>query len=58
MTHMVASGGEVGIVNLIRNHECSKTPPSLFNDDRTTRAAETNASLVKVLIEETGVSCF
>ena len=30
MTHIVASGGEVDIVNLIGNHECSKTPPLLF----------------------------
>ena len=56
MTQMVASGGEVGIVNLIGNHECSKTPPSLFNEDGTMRAAGTNASLVKVLREETVVS--
>ena len=55
MTQMVASGGEVGIVNLIGNHECSNTPPSLFNDDETMRAAGTNASPVKVLREETGV---
>ena len=55
MTQMVAIGGEVGIVNLIGNHECSNTPPSLFNEDETTRAAGTNASPVKVLREETGV---
>ena len=55
MTQMAASGGEVGIVNLIGNHECSNTPPSLFNDDETMRAAGTNASPVKVLREETGV---
>ena len=55
MTQMVASGGEVGIVNLIGNHECSETPPSLFNEDGTIRATGTNASLVKVLMEETCV---
>ena len=55
MTQMVAIGGEVGIVNLIGNHECIKTPPSLFNEDETMRAAGTNASPVKVLREETGV---
>ena len=55
MTQMVAIGGEVGIVNLIGNHECSNTPPSLFNEDETMRAAGTNASPVKVLGEETGV---
>ena len=44
MTQMVASGGEVDIVNLIVNHECSKTPPSLYNEDGIMRAAGTNAS--------------
>ena len=53
MTQMVAIGGEVGIVNLIGNHECSNTPPSLFNEDETMRAAGTNASPVKVMREET-----
>ena len=56
MAQMFANGGEVGIVNLIENHECSKNPASLFNEDGTMRTAGTNASLVKVLIEETGVS--
>ena len=37
MTHIVATGGEVDIVNFIGNHECIKTPPSLFNEDATTR---------------------
>ena len=55
MIQMVASGGEVGILNLIGNHECSNTPPSLFKEDETMRAAGTNASPVKVLREETGV---
>ena len=55
MTQMVASGGEVGIVNLIGNHECSNTPPSLCNEDGTMKAAGTNVCLVKVLTEETGV---
>ena len=57
-TQMVASGGEVGIyiVNFIGNIECSKTHPSLFNEDGTMRAAGTKASPVKVLREETGVS--
>ena len=55
MTQLVASGGEVDIVNFIGNHECSKTPPSLFNEDGTMRAAGPKASLVKVLREETGV---
>ena len=31
MTHIIASGGEVDIVDFIGNHECSKIPLSLFN---------------------------
>ena len=56
MTHIVATGGEVDIVNFIGNHECIKNPTSLFNEDETTSAAGTNANLVKVLREETVVS--
>ena len=56
MTHIVVSGGEVDVVNLIGNYECSETPPSLFNEDGTMRAAGTKASLVKILREETCVS--
>ena len=57
MTQSVASGGEVDIVNFIGNHECIKTPPSLFNEDGTTSAAGTKANLVEVLREDTGVTC-
>ena len=32
MTHIVASGGEGDIVNLIGHQECSKTNPSLLNE--------------------------
>ena len=56
MTQIIASGGEVDIVNFIGNHECINTPPSLFNEDGTTSAAGTKANLVKVLREETVVS--
>ena len=57
MTQIVAaSSGAVDIVNFIGNHECIKTPPSLFNEDGTTSAAGTKANLVKVLREETVVS--
>ena len=52
----MASGGEVDIVNLIGNHGCSKTPASLVNENGTMRAAGTNASLFKVLREETCVT--
>ena len=43
-------------MNFIGNHECSKTPASLFNENGTMRAAGTKASLVKVLREETCVT--
>ena len=56
MTHIVASGSEVDIVNFIGNHECIKTPPSVSNEDGSTSAAGTNANLVKVLREETVIS--
>ena len=56
MIQIVASGGEVDIINFIGTNECSKTPPSLFNEDGTMRAAGTKASLVKVLKEETKVN--
>ena len=55
MTEMFASCGEVDIVNLIGNQECSKTPPSRFNADGTMIVAGPNASPFKVLREETGV---
>ena len=42
-------------MNFIGNHECGKTPASLFNENGTMRAAGTKASLVKVMREETGV---
>ena len=35
MTQIVASGDEVDIENFIGNHECSNTPPSLFNENTT-----------------------
>ena len=50
MTHIVASGGEGDIVNLVGNHECSKTTLNF-----SLRAAGTKASLVKVLRDDTRV---
>ena len=47
MTSIVGSGGEVDIVNFIGNHECSKTPASIVNENGTLRAAGIKASLVK-----------
>jgi len=55
MTQIIASGGEVDIVDFIGNHECSKIPQSLFNGDGTMRSAGAKANLVKTLKEETKV---
>jgi len=33
MTQVIAGGGEIDIVNFIGKHECSKVPPSLYDDD-------------------------
>ena len=55
VTQIIASGGEVDIVDFIGNHECSKIPQSLFNGDGTMRSACAKANLVKTLKEETKV---
>lgn len=56
ITQIVASGAEVDIEDFIGKHECSKMPPSLFDDEGNMRAAGTKASLVKALKESTGVT--
>jgi len=56
ITQISASGGDVDVVNFIGKHECSKVPPSLFNDDGTMRAAGTKSSLMTILKEETEVT--
>lgn len=55
MTQITASREDVNIVDYIGQHECSKFPPSLFQDDGSMRVG-TKASIVKAVIEETGVS--
>ncbi len=55
MTQIIASGGELNIVDFIGNHECSDFPPSLFQEDGSMRTG-TKASLVKILKEETKVN--
>ena len=55
MTQIIASGGEVDIVDFIGNHECSKIPQSLFNGDGSMMYAGAKANLVKTLKEETNV---
>ncbi len=56
ITQINASGGDFDVVNFIGQHECSKVPPSLFNEDGTMRAAGTKAGLVKTLKDETKVT--
>ncbi|KAK1900297.1 Mitochondrial import inner membrane translocase subunit TIM21 [Dissostichus eleginoides] len=55
MTQIIASGGELNIVDFIGNHECSDLPPSPFKEDGSMRTG-TKASLVKILKEKTKVS--
>ncbi|KAJ4939712.1 hypothetical protein JOQ06_029150 [Pogonophryne albipinna] len=55
MTQIIASGGELNIVDFIGNHECSDLPPSLFQEDGR-MSTGTEASLVKILKEKTKVS--
>lgn len=54
ITQVMASGGEVDVVNFIGNHECSKTPPSLFTEDGEMRSGS-KASLVKAITDDTGI---
>lgn len=54
ITQVIASGGEVDIVNFIGNHECSNTPPSLFTKDGEMRSGS-KASLVKAIKDDTGI---
>lgn len=56
MTQIIVSGGQLYIFDFIGKHECSNSPPSLFKEDGSMRSG-TNASLVKVLKEETKVTC-
>ncbi|KAK1903960.1 Calmodulin-regulated spectrin-associated protein 3 [Dissostichus eleginoides] len=55
MTQIIASGGELNIVDFIGNHECSDLPPSPFQEDGSMRTG-TKASLVKILKYKTKVS--
>ena len=55
MTQIIASGGELDVVDFIGNHECSEYPPSLFQDDGRMRTG-TKSSLVKILKEDTKVT--
>jgi len=54
MTQITAIGGTPDILDYIGRHECSKKPPSLFEDDGHMRTG-TKSTLVRVLREDTGV---
>ncbi|KAJ3604062.1 hypothetical protein NHX12_028803 [Muraenolepis orangiensis] len=55
MTQIIASCGELTIVDFIGNQECSDFPPSLFQEDGSMRTG-TKTNLMKILIEETRVT--
>ena len=54
ITQVIASGGKVDIENFIGNHECSKTPPSLFTEDGEMRSGS-KATLLKAIKDDTGI---
>ncbi|KAJ3589116.1 hypothetical protein NHX12_009964 [Muraenolepis orangiensis] len=55
MTQIIASVGELNIVDFIGNHECSNFPPSLFQEDGRIRTG-TKARLVKILKDDSKVT--
>ena len=52
MTQVIASGLDVDVINFIGNHECSKVPPTLFNECVTMRTTRTKSTLVKAFLKE------
>ena len=58
MTQIIASGGEVNIIDFIGDHECSKMAPSLFKENGEMRVAGTKTCLVKVVKEKTKVQSY
>ena len=57
LTQMMASGAEVDIVNTIGKYECSKFPPSLFDETGKMRATGTKSRLFKCMIADLQTSC-
>ena len=55
MTQIIASGGKVDVTQFIGNHECSSSPPSLFDDDGRMRSTGSNATPIKAIIEQTKI---
>jgi hypothetical protein len=56
MTQIIACGGEVDVVKVIGEHECSEFPPSLFTKDGQMRNPGTKSTLVKTLLKESGTA--
>ena len=54
ITQVIASGGDIDIINFIGEHLCSKTPQALFTEDGEMRSG-TKASLVKAIKDDTGI---
>ena len=55
MTQIITSGGNVDVTQLIGNHECSSSPPSLFDDDGKMRYTGSRATLIKAILEQTKI---
>ena len=55
MTQIMASGGRVDVVKYIGHHECSKVPPSLFDEHGFMRSTGAKSSLVKAIKEEANI---
>ena len=55
MTQIIASGGTVDVTQFIGNHECSSSPPSLFNNDGRMRSTGSKATLVKAILDQTKI---
>ena len=55
MTQIIAWGGTVDVTQFIGNHECSSSPPSLFDDDGRMRSTGSRATLIKAILDQTNV---
>ena len=55
MTQIITSGGKVDVTQFIGNHECSSSPPSLFDDDGRMRSTGSKATLIKAILEQTKI---
>ena len=56
ITQIVACGGDIDIIKVIGEHECSKFPQSLFTSDGQMRNPGTKAAIVQTLLKESGIT--